>query len=155
MRQGCNAFPLQVLPLTEGKTHVMMEYYVHPSKVTHATHALCSCWPPSKAHVIPVLCIYLSYKYYCQYVRPWAGQSEYKDAGKNARHHPPVQSVMKVMRVHVQLDDKAWIDAVVTGEDIVQREDMHMCDLVQGGLASPAYDVGRCAAFPAAPSLHP
>ena len=91
--------------------------------------------------------IYLSYKYYCQYVRPWAGQSDYKDAGKNDRHHPPVQSAMKVMRVHVQLGDKAWIDAVVNGEDIVQREDMHMCDLVQGGLASPAYDVGRCAAF--------
>ena len=44
------------------------------------------------------------------------------------------------------MDDKEWIDAVVLGEDIVQREDMHMCDLVQGGLASPAYDVGRWAA---------
>ena len=49
-----------------------------------------------------------------------------------------------------QLDDKAWIDAVVNGEDIVQREDMHMCDLVQGGLNSPAYDVGRWGAMPAA-----
>ena len=47
----------------------------------------------------------------------------------------------------MQLGDKQWIDAVVTGEDIVQREDMHMCDLVQGGLASPVYDVGRCAAL--------
>ncbi len=46
----------------------------------------------------------------------------------------------------MQVDDKEWIDAVVLGEDIVQREDMHMCDLVQGGLASPAYDVGRLAA---------
>ncbi len=43
------------------------------------------------------------------------------------------------------MDDKEWVDAVVIGEDIVQREDMHMCDLVQGGLASPAYDVGRLA----------
>lgn len=34
---------------------------------------------------------------------------------------------------------------MVIGEDIVQREDMHMCDLVQKGLASPAYDVGRWA----------
>jgi len=47
--------------------------------------------------------------------------------------------------IHMQVADKEWIDAVVLGEDIVQREDMHMCDLVQGGLASPAYDVGRCA----------
>ena len=44
----------------------------------------------------------------------------------------------------MQLDDKAWVDSVVEGEDIVQREDMHMCDLVQSGLTSPAYDVGRC-----------
>ena len=36
------------------------------------------------------------------------------------------------------------MDSVVEGEDIVQREDMHMCDLVQSGLTSPAYDVGRC-----------
>ena len=49
-----------------------------------------------------------------------------------------------------KLDDKAWIDAVVNGEDTVQREDMHMCDLVQGGLNSPAYDVGRWGAIPAA-----
>ena len=48
-----------------------------------------------------------------------------------------------------QLDDKEWIDGVVKGEDIVQREDMHMCDLVQSGLTSPAYDVGRCASSPA------
>lgn len=41
------------------------------------------------------------------------------------------------------MDDQEWIDQVVMGEDIVQREDMHMCDLVQKGLASPAYDVGR------------
>ena len=55
----------------------------------------------------------------------------------------------------MQLEDKEWIDAVVTGEDIVQREDMHMCDLVQGGLASPAYDVGRCAALlPHSPNTH-
>ena len=46
----------------------------------------------------------------------------------------------------MQLDDKAWVDSVVQGEDIVQREDMHMCDLVQSGLTSPAYDVGRRAA---------
>ena len=46
------------------------------------------------------------------------------------------------------MDDVEWIDAVVLGEDIVQREDMHMCDLVQGGLASPAYDVGRSVAAP-------
>ena len=52
----------------------------------------------------------------------------------------------------MQVDDKEWIDAVVIGEDIVQREDMHMCDLVQGGLASPAYDVGRWATN-SAPSL--
>ena len=64
---------------------------------------------------------------------------------ESARPPLPVQSVEKAARVHVQLGDKEWIDAVVTGEDIVQREDMHMCDLVQGGLASPAYDVGRCA----------
>ena len=50
----------------------------------------------------------------------------------------------------IQLDDKAWIDAVVNGEDTVQREDMHMCDLVQGGLNTPAYDVGRWGAIPAA-----
>ena len=43
----------------------------------------------------------------------------------------------------LQVDDQEWIDQVVKGEDIVQREDMHMCDLVQKGLASPAYDVGR------------
>ena len=47
--------------------------------------------------------------------------------------------------VRLQVDDKEWIDQVVKGEDIVQREDMHMCDLVQKGLASPAYDVGRWA----------
>jgi hypothetical protein len=46
----------------------------------------------------------------------------------------------------VQLEDTEWIDSVVQGEDIVQREDMHMCDLVQSGLTSPAYDVGRWAA---------
>ena len=45
-----------------------------------------------------------------------------------------------------QLEDSEWIDSVVQGEDIVQREDMHMCDLVQSGLTSPAYDVGRWAA---------
>lgn len=44
----------------------------------------------------------------------------------------------------LQLGDEEWIDQVVKGEDIVQREDMHMCDLVQSGLNSPAYDVGRC-----------
>lgn len=43
----------------------------------------------------------------------------------------------------LQVNDQEWIDQVVKGEDIVQREDMHMCDLVQKGLASPAYDVGR------------
>ena len=52
---------------------------------------------------------------------------------------------MDQRRLGVQVDDKEWVDAVVIGEDIVQREDMHMCDLVQGGLASPAYDVGRMA----------
>ena len=54
----------------------------------------------------------------------------------------------------VQVDDKEWIDAVVIGEDIVQREDMHMCDLVQGGLASPAYDVGRWVANQGTSLLH-
>lgn len=51
----------------------------------------------------------------------------------------------ELLGLRAQVDDREWIDSVVVGEDIVQREDMHMCDLVQGGLASPAYDVGRCA----------
>ncbi|CAL5220057.1 g2008 [Coccomyxa viridis] len=54
----------------------------------------------------------------------------------------------------IRVDDKEWIDAVVLGEDIVQREDMHMCDLVQGGLASPAYDVGRYAPSVEEPVFH-
>ena len=87
-------------------------------------------------------------------LRPWTGRSECRGAGENARHLHHIWAVVRSTRVHAQLGDKEWIDAVVTGEDIVQREDMHMCDLVQGGLASPAYDVGRCAALPPALPLH-
>ncbi|CAL8471392.1 g10934 [Coccomyxa elongata] len=53
-----------------------------------------------------------------------------------------------------KVNDQEWIDQVVMGEDIVQREDMHMCDLVQKGLASPAYDVGRYAPSVEEPVFH-
>lgn len=42
-----------------------------------------------------------------------------------------------------QIGDEAWIKGVISGEDQVQREDVSLCDLVQQGIQSPAYDVGR------------
>ena len=45
----------------------------------------------------------------------------------------------------VQVDDKDWIRGVVAGENQVQLEDVSLCDLVQEGIQSPAYDVGRSA----------
>lgn len=43
----------------------------------------------------------------------------------------------------LQADDKEWIRGVIAGEDQVQKEDVALCDLVQEGIQSPAYDVGR------------
>lgn len=41
------------------------------------------------------------------------------------------------------MGDAEWTRGVISGEDQVQREDVSLCDLVQEGLASNAYDVGR------------
>ena len=48
----------------------------------------------------------------------------------------------------MQVEDKEWIRGVVAGEDLVQREDLALCDLVQEGIQSPAYDVGRSGPSP-------
>lgn len=43
----------------------------------------------------------------------------------------------------LQEHDKKFIDDIVWGEDVVQMEDVALCDLVQEGIFSPIYDVGR------------
>lgn len=117
---------LQVLPVGEGKTQVLMDYYVHPSKASPFVQ--CLLYLPDDIMISGKL----------SYVNLW---------GDRTTSDVVVHVCSKYKEtLEVQVNDKEWIDAVVIGEDIVQREDMHMCDLVQGGLASPAYDVGRLAA---------
>lgn len=42
-------------------------------------------------------------------------------------------------------DDAAYIDASLAASDSVQQEDVALCEAVQRGLRSPAYDTGRWA----------
>lgn len=41
------------------------------------------------------------------------------------------------------MNDKKFIDDICEGEHVVQMEDVALCDLVQEGIFSPIYDVGR------------
>lgn len=43
----------------------------------------------------------------------------------------------------LQADDKEFVQQMIEGENIVQMEDVGLCQEVQKGLQSPAYDVGR------------
>jgi choline monooxygenase len=40
--------------------------------------------------------------------------------------------------------DAAFVAASLAASDRVQQEDITLCESVQRGLASPAYDAGRC-----------
>ena len=46
----------------------------------------------------------------------------------------------RLMTLRIQWMIHTWMER--SGEDQVQREDVSLCDLVQEGLASNAYDVG-------------
>ena len=46
----------------------------------------------------------------------------------------------------VQAKDKKFIEDLCWGEHLTQVEDVELCNLVQEGVSSPAYDVGRCEA---------
>lgn len=41
--------------------------------------------------------------------------------------------------------DKEFIDSSIADSEVVQKEDIILCEDVQNGLSSPAYDVGRYA----------
>lgn len=45
--------------------------------------------------------------------------------------------------MQLQADDKEFVQQMIEGENIVQQEDVGLCEEVQLGLKSPAYDVGR------------
>ncbi len=47
--------------------------------------------------------------------------------------------MISVMQEH----EEKFIEDIVWGEDVVQLEDVALCDLVQEGIFSPIYDVGR------------
>jgi len=53
-----------------------------------------------------------------------------------------------------KVNDVKFIDDVCEGEHIVQMEDVALCDLVQEGIFSPVYDVGRYAPEAEAPMFH-
>ena len=55
----------------------------------------------------------------------------------------------------LQEHDEKFVDDIVWGEDLVQLEDVALCDLVQEGIFSPVYDVGRQALVACCPAhLH-
>ncbi|KAK9835707.1 hypothetical protein WJX74_006388 [Apatococcus lobatus] len=51
-------------------------------------------------------------------------------------------------------DDKEFVQQMIEGENIVQQEDVGLCQEVQKGLQSPAYDVGRYVPSTEFPMFH-